>query len=65
MAEAKRWYVGFKTGAFAGIEVEAETKEEAIDKAEREFYNPRPCHQCSDDFEVGDDWDVDFAETTD
>jgi hypothetical protein len=53
-----RYYVGFKTGAFAGTEVEANSRDEAIEIADNEFYASL-CHQ--EKIEIGE-WVVDFAE---
>lgn len=58
-----KYYVGYKTGAFAGIEVEADSADEAIDLAEEQFGPKQLCHQ--EEVEIGTDWEVDFVEAVD
>jgi len=48
-------------GATAMIDVEADSKEEAIRKAIEEIGNPSICHQCSNEIEIGEFYDEDKA----
>lgn len=48
-----KFFVSIPVGCSIGGEVEAETAEQAIEKACSEFY-PSICHQCSDSIELGD-----------
>lgn len=55
---SKKYRVFVPLGATAIIEVEADSKEEALEK----IYAPSVCHQCSHDVEVGELYDEDKAE---
>lgn len=50
---AKKYIVWFPFHCTVRTEVEAETKEEEIEKAQRKVH-PMLCHQCSDEIEIGD-----------
>lgn len=66
--------VGFSTGAWSSIVVEAETELEAKEKAQEVFekVEPRLCHQCSGgwqdqgaNLELGEEWEMsDDVDTT-
>lgn len=56
-----KWRVGYHTGAYATVEVEAEDQDEAWEKAEKEFESPQPCYYCSRHFDLGD-WEPDESE---
>ena len=50
----KRWRVFFSIGASTAVEVEADTRQGAIDRAYEEACPPTLCHHCSDRIELGD-----------
>lgn len=57
-----KFFVSVPVWASAGMEVEADTAEEAIAKVEEELY-PSLCHHCSREIELSDpDWDSATAE---
>ena len=49
-----KYRVTMLVDATVDVVVEAESEEEAKDKALINAYAPTLCHQCSDDLEVGD-----------
>ena len=49
----KKWTVSIPLAASATYNIDAETSEEAINKA-FELGVPTLCHQCADDVEIGD-----------
>ena len=49
----QKYIVSIPIYASCIVKVEAKSKEEAIEKAEQEFY-PSLCHQCSHDIELGE-----------
>ena len=57
----KKWHVTIPLGASALVIVEAETKEEAIEKAINEGV-PTVCHSCYEEVELGEFYDEDKAE---
>lgn len=67
-----RYRVGFHTGAYSSVVVEAENVEDALSKASEAFQNPTICAQCSGmwrgpDLELGEEWEMDeddVVETT-
>ena len=50
----KKWSVILSVDATIHVTVEAETAEEAKDKALDVAGSPRLCHQCAKDMDVGD-----------
>jgi hypothetical protein len=48
-----KFRIWMKAYASGSVEVEAETREEAIEKGENEFYAGL-CHQCAREIELGD-----------
>lgn len=48
-----KWYVSVPVYASATIEVEADTEEDAINKAQEEMPSSL-CWSCANDFEIGD-----------
>jgi hypothetical protein len=50
----KRWIVMFALEASMSVDVEADTQEEAEKKAWKKAEFPTLCHQCSDQFDLGD-----------
>lgn len=49
----KKWFVSIPVYASANVYVNADTKEDAIKKAYEEM-STSLCHQCTNDFEIGD-----------
>lgn len=48
----KKYSVAIKVNATMYVEVEADSEEEAREKAWSEAYEPSLCHQCSDEMEI-------------
>jgi hypothetical protein len=48
----KKYSVDFVVYASVAVVVEAESEEEAREKAEAEVTEPTLCHQCSDEVEI-------------
>lgn len=59
------YYVPFYTYASAGVEVEAESVEEAIEKAWDAFDGPSLCHHCSNGLDLNGDWEMDHENIED
>jgi len=57
-----RYYVTFHATASHTVEVEAENKQHAYDKAWEVGPPSGPCHQ--EDFDLGD-WDIEYLEEAD
>lgn len=55
---ARRWYVNFLATASGGIEVEAETSDEAYDEAVDKFAHPGLCHQCAVKVDLGSKYGI-------
>jgi hypothetical protein len=53
MSNTKKWSVSIPWHASVCVRVEADTAEEAIEKA-IEIAQPSLCHQCSDEIELGE-----------
>jgi len=58
----RRWLVYGYISASVGITVEAETAEEAEDKAAHELGCPTLCHQCSTKIDLGDIYEFEVQE---
>lgn len=56
-----KWNVTVLVDASVNVEVEADTEEEAKDKALQKAPTPNICHQCSDELEVGEPFEAAYA----
>jgi len=59
---SKRWHVYGIISASVCVTVEAETKEEAEDKAASELDCPTLCHQCAREIDLGDIYEFQVEE---
>lgn len=55
-----KYLVSMSTGASGVVEVEADSPDEAVDKACEEMY-VSICHQCAREVTVGDEWEPEAA----
>jgi len=53
-----KYLVAFQVYATTWVEVEADSEEEAKEKAEQEINEPTLCHQCADEVEIDGVGDV-------
>lgn len=49
-----KWRVYYRTSAETHVDVEANTKEEAWEEAEKKFESPQVCWHCSRHVDIGD-----------
>ena len=60
-----KWVAIFTVDASTVVEVEADTQEQAEEKAWENIGRPRLCHQCGDELDIGDVIDlVEITENT-
>jgi hypothetical protein len=58
------YIVHFVTGASTSVRVEADNPDDAIKKAANEV-NVSICHQCADEFDLGDEWEPEVVTNED